>query len=111
MRDLISGEAELDDDEDDESFDDETGEERRKKPSGQFEDSSEEEEDDDDEEEARKVCTGASINPLVIMLIVRFRSAKASLSTKTKRTAKTRMLKSAEPSESASIATVKKNIN
>lgn len=56
MRDLISGEAELDDEEDDESFDDETGEERRKKkPAAHIDDSSEEEEDDDDEEEARKV--------------------------------------------------------
>jgi len=52
MRDLISGEAELDDEEEDESFD-EGGEERRRKAA--VEDSSEEEEDDDDEEEARKV--------------------------------------------------------
>ncbi|PHH71576.1 hypothetical protein CDD82_6436 [Ophiocordyceps australis] len=58
MRDLISGEAELDDDEDDASFDEETGEERRRKTATQFEDSSEEEEDDDDEEEARKIREG-----------------------------------------------------
>lgn len=55
MRDLISGEAELDDEEDDESFDGETGEQSRKKRATQFDDSSEEEEDDDDEEEAAKV--------------------------------------------------------
>lgn len=55
MRDLISGEAELDDEEDDESFDEETGEERRRTKGARFEDSSEDEEDDDDEEEARKV--------------------------------------------------------
>ncbi|KEY63806.1 hypothetical protein S7711_09516 [Stachybotrys chartarum IBT 7711] len=57
MRDLISGEAELDDDEDDGSFDEETGEERPRRP-GNVEDSSEEEEDDDDEEEARKIREG-----------------------------------------------------
>lgn len=56
MRDLISGEAELDDDEDDESFDEETGDTRRRRDRARVEDSSEEEEDDDDEEEARKVC-------------------------------------------------------
>lgn len=56
MRDLISGEAELDDEEDDESFDEETGEGRDRRDRGRIEDSSEEEEDDDDEEEARKVC-------------------------------------------------------
>jgi hypothetical protein len=53
MRDLISGEAELDDD-DDESLDEEVADRRRRQP--RIEDSSEEEEDDDDEEEARKVC-------------------------------------------------------
>ncbi|KAH8836221.1 hypothetical protein RJ55_10038 [Drechmeria coniospora] len=58
MRDLISGEAELDDEEDDDSFDEETGEGGRKAKSTHFEDSSEEEEDDDDEEEARKIREG-----------------------------------------------------
>ncbi|KAL6859661.1 transcription elongation factor Spt6 [Trichoderma novae-zelandiae] len=58
MRDLISGEAELDDEEDDESFDEETGQERRRKPAAHIDDSSEEEEDDDDEEEARKIREG-----------------------------------------------------
>lgn len=58
MRDLISGEAELDDEEDDESFDGETGEQSRKKRATQFDDSSEEEEDDDDEEEAAKIREG-----------------------------------------------------
>ncbi|PNY27258.1 Transcription elongation factor SPT6 [Tolypocladium capitatum] len=58
MRDLISGEAELDDEEDDESFDEETGEERRRTNGARFEDSSEDEEDDDDEEEARKIREG-----------------------------------------------------
>lgn len=55
MRDLIQGEAELDDDEDDESFDEETGEPLHRDRKARIEDSSEEEEDDDDEEEARKV--------------------------------------------------------
>jgi transcription elongation factor SPT6 len=56
MRDLISGEAELDDEENDESFDEETGEPRGKpKENGGLEDSSDDEEDDDDEEEAAKV--------------------------------------------------------
>ncbi|CAJ2502609.1 Uu.00g100030.m01.CDS01 [Anthostomella pinea] len=60
MRDLIVGEAELDDEEDDESFDEETGE-ARKRPQNRdrgMDDSSEEDEDDDDEEEARKVREG-----------------------------------------------------
>ncbi|KAI1467885.1 transcription elongation factor Spt6 [Daldinia caldariorum] len=60
MRDLISGEAELDDEEDDESFDEETGEtrERSRNRNQELDDSSEEDEDDDDEEEARKVREG-----------------------------------------------------
>ncbi|EHK96165.1 Nucleic acid-binding protein [Glarea lozoyensis ATCC 20868] len=63
MRDLISGEAELDDEENDESFDEETGEPRRKqKENGGMEDSSEEEEDDDDEEEAAKIRDGFIID-------------------------------------------------
>jgi len=58
MRDLIHGEAELDDEENDESFDEETGEPISGKslPNGELDDSSEEEEDDDDEEAARAVC-------------------------------------------------------
>ena len=57
MRDLIQGEAELDDEENDESFDEETGEvrPRKGKQNGQIDDSSEEEDDDDDEEAAREV--------------------------------------------------------
>ncbi len=64
MRDLIEGEAELDDEENDESFDEETGDARPKKlkqrnrdrdDADSLEDSSEEEEDDDDEEAARAV--------------------------------------------------------
>ncbi|TPX15737.1 uncharacterized protein E0L32_000071 [Thyridium curvatum] len=58
MRDLISGEAELDDEEDDESFDEETGETRERERNGDIEDSSEEEDDDDDEEEAAKIREG-----------------------------------------------------
>ncbi|KAI6092087.1 transcription elongation factor Spt6 [Hypoxylon rubiginosum] len=60
MRDLIVGEAELDDEEDDESFDEETGEarERSRKQGREMDDSSEEEDDDDDEEEARKIREG-----------------------------------------------------
>ncbi len=63
LRDLIVGEAELDDEEGDESFDEETGEVRRSKQgtnglngvNGHYDDSSEEEEDDNDEEAARQV--------------------------------------------------------
>ncbi|KAK3685519.1 SH2 domain-containing protein [Podospora appendiculata] len=58
LRDLIDGEAELDDDEDDESFDEETGDAPRKPKIHQLDDSSEEEDDDDDEEEARRVREG-----------------------------------------------------
>jgi hypothetical protein len=62
MRDLIHGEAELDDEEDDESYDEETGDSRPRPKRSHIEDSSEEEEDDDDEEEARKVSKhGASL--------------------------------------------------
>lgn len=67
MRDLIQGEADVDDEENDESFDEETGEPRRKArdtngadEDGEMDDSSEEEEDDDDEEEARKVSCSRS---------------------------------------------------
>lgn len=57
MRDLISGEADVDDEENDESFDEETGEARPAKVrNGHMSDSSEEEDDDDDEEAARAVC-------------------------------------------------------
>ena len=56
-RDLIEGEAELDDEENDESFDEETGEVRKRTNgvNGHLTDSSEEEEDDDDEDAARAV--------------------------------------------------------
>lgn len=64
IKDLIVGEAELDDDEEgDDSFDEETGEARRKTNgrngvngvNGHLDDSSEEEDDDDDEEAAQAV--------------------------------------------------------
>jgi transcription elongation factor SPT6 len=63
LRDLIIGEAELEDDEGEESYDEETGEVRRKTNgkngvNGHLDDSSEEDEDDDDEEAAR------AVNPL-----------------------------------------------
>ncbi|TRX93382.1 hypothetical protein FHL15_005657 [Xylaria flabelliformis] len=60
MRDLVIGEAELDDEEDDESFDEETGETREKNRNRDqdMNDSSEEEDDDDDEEEMQKVREG-----------------------------------------------------
>ncbi|KJK77021.1 Transcription elongation factor [Metarhizium anisopliae BRIP 53293] len=61
MRDLISGEAELDDEEDDESFDEETGEERVRRNGAHVDDSSEEEDDDEDEEEARKASVSGAI--------------------------------------------------
>ena len=59
MRDLIEGEAELDD-EGEESFDEEAGEVRRRSKgvngvNGHVDDSSDEEEDDDDEDAARAV--------------------------------------------------------
>jgi transcription elongation factor SPT6 len=63
MRDLIDGEAELNDEEDDESFDEEAGEPRARDRNKMLDDSSEEDEDDEDEEEARRVwtlCTPAS---------------------------------------------------
>lgn len=60
LRDLIQGEAELDDEEGEESFDEDTGEVRRRQKgangvNGHVQDSSEEEEDDEDEEAARAV--------------------------------------------------------
>ncbi|KAK3309161.1 SH2 domain-containing protein [Chaetomium strumarium] len=59
MRDLIDGEAELNEDEDDESFDEETGETRTKEANDDMlDDSSDEEEDDEDEEEARRIREG-----------------------------------------------------
>ena len=65
-RDLIIGEAELDEEEEDESFDEDTGDVRRKvngangipAANGHLTDSSEEDEDDDDEEAARAVREG-----------------------------------------------------
>ena len=61
-RDLVEGEALLDDEEDDGDFDEETGEVTRRSHGegrGRFEDSSEEEDDDDDEEEAAKASLSA----------------------------------------------------
>lgn len=82
LRDLIVGEAELDDEEGDESFDEDTGEVRRSKQgtnglngvNGHYDDSSEEEEDDNDEEAARQViirpqASGPKI-PLITLLSV-----------------------------------------
>ena len=64
MRDLIQGEAEIDDEENDYSFDEETGEAlpRMNRENGPIDDSSEEEEDDDDEEAARAVREGFIID-------------------------------------------------
>lgn len=69
MRDLIQGEAELDDEENDESFDEETGEARpsKQRQIPDLDDSSEEEEDDDDEEAARAVCTSTAQHMLYIL--------------------------------------------
>ncbi|KAK0614146.1 SH2 domain-containing protein [Immersiella caudata] len=62
MRDLIDGEAMLDDEEDDESFDGDEDEDndkpRRKNKEPVADDSSEEDEDDEDEEEARRIREG-----------------------------------------------------
>lgn len=69
MRDLIDGEAELNEDEDDESFDEETGETRARNVDDEMDeneildDSSEEDEDDEDEEEARRVCLRPFLPP------------------------------------------------
>lgn len=61
-RDLVVGEADLDDEEGDESFDEETGEvkPRGNGTNGHVDDSSDEEEDDDDEEAARQVPSAPS---------------------------------------------------
>ena len=77
LRDLIVGEAELDDEEGDESFDEETGEVRRSKQgtnglngvNGHYDDSSEEEEDDNDEEAARQVITRPQASAFEIQLL------------------------------------------
>ncbi|KAK0108359.1 Transcription elongation factor spt6 [Cadophora gregata] len=58
MRDLINGEAELDEEENDESFDEDTEEARPSKQQDPDLDDSSEEEDDDDEEAARAVREG-----------------------------------------------------
>lgn len=79
MRDLISGEAEIDEEENDESFD-EDGEPKTSKAraGAEMDDSSEEEEDDDDEEAARAVCrTGYKAVSLYSTNVLR--SVKASL--------------------------------
>ena len=77
LRDLIVGEAELDDEEGDESFDEDTGEVRRSKQgtnglngvNGHYDDSSEEEEDDNDEEAARQVIAQAQAFATEIQLM------------------------------------------
>lgn len=55
MRDLINGEAEIDDEENDDSFDEDTGEAGPRKQRNPDLDDSSEEEDDDDEEARREV--------------------------------------------------------
>lgn len=69
LRDLIQGEAELDDDSAEESYDEETGEVRRHRKdqngvNGHLHDSSEEDEEDDDEEAERAVMI--TIHPRVL---------------------------------------------
>lgn len=111
MRDLISGEAELDDEEDDESFDEETGQERRKRPTARVDDSSEEEEDDDDEEEARKVTRGAfdSRYGCLLTRLTISRSARASLLTRTKKRKRLSLMSKADRlRESESIETARR---
>jgi hypothetical protein len=88
LRDLVDGEAELDDEEDDESFDEDTGESRQKPKDHGMDDSSEEEDDDEDEEEARKVCQFPRLSNFLLLTDHRF--AKDSLSTKRTRTTKPR---------------------
>lgn len=64
MRDLVMGEAELDDEENDDSFDEETGDVRARAndKNGHLEDDSSEEEDDDDEEAAAAIREGFIID-------------------------------------------------
>ncbi|KAI1345068.1 SH2 domain-containing protein [Xylariaceae sp. FL0016] len=63
LRDMVIGEADLDDEEEDESFDEETGETReRQRRQENMDDSSEEDDDDDDEEEMKKVREGFIID-------------------------------------------------
>ena len=80
MRDLIHGEAELDDEENDESFDEETGEPipGKSRTNGELDDSSEEEEDDDDEEAARAVYPPRNGNAFHELLLTLTRSGKDS---------------------------------
>lgn len=86
MRDLIDGEAELDD-EDDESFDEGAGETRKRDRHDAMDDSSEEEEDDEDEEEARRVCPFApALADLAVLICILCRSEKGSSSTKMRKT-------------------------
>ncbi|KAK0728681.1 SH2 domain-containing protein [Lasiosphaeria miniovina] len=58
IRDLIDGEAELDEEEDDESFDEDADEVRKRPAAAGIDDSSEEDDDDEDEEEARRIREG-----------------------------------------------------
>jgi transcription elongation factor SPT6 len=77
MRDLIQGEADVDDDEEenDESFDEETGEPipGKSRINGELDDSSEEEEDDDDEEAARAVCCSGFISVRLVLTLYQVR--------------------------------------
>lgn len=97
-RDLIVGEAELDD-EADESFDEDTGEARRKMNgsngvngvNGHLDDSSEEDEDDEDEEAARAVqCSCRIVSQKcptqADARILAYRSERVSLLTRKMRT-------------------------
>ena len=106
MRDLIQGEAELDDDEDDESFDEDTGEARPRARKAHVQDSSDDEDEDDDEEEARKVGSSPAawwtgqIDPHNF-----HRCAKASLSRMKKTTTRARTRSQRPDSRSASATT------
>jgi uncharacterized Zn finger protein (UPF0148 family) len=87
MRDLIDGEAELNDEEDDESFDEEAGETRTRTRDNMLDDSSEEDEDDEDEEEARRVrpCSFFLFVNKVILIMSMYRFEKGLSSMKMKR--------------------------
>ena len=78
LRDLIQGEAELDDEEAEESFDEETGEVRGRSRgvngvNGHVQDSSDEEEDDDDEEAARAVKCSVTCSVRAMQLTEEFK--------------------------------------
>ena len=92
LRDLVEGEAMLDDEENDGEVSDNYDEDRRDGPSTErhYDDSSEEDEDEDDDEDAARAVSIACGSRLVILgatnlWSTKYRFAKVSSSTKMKR--------------------------